>query len=119
MKKFLYDSVFEFAACFTCREVFFVDEPVLTVPKLYVSLPTCLLRVVDNDSGEELTRVFQKVAPNNLKKNKVSLYCLLCFKLLEMKIETYIAQMLRMKNHRKTLKRLALAGSLQIEDLKL
>lgn len=53
------------------REVFFVDEPVLMVPKLYVNLPTCLLRVVDNDSGEELTRVFQKVAPNNLKKNKV------------------------------------------------
>lgn len=53
------------------REVFFVDEPVLMVPKLYVTLPTCLLRVVDNDSGEELTRVFQKVAPNNLKKNKV------------------------------------------------
>jgi len=54
------------------REVFFVDEPVLMVPKLYVNLPTCLLRVVDNDSGEELTRVFQKVAPNNLKKNKVA-----------------------------------------------
>lgn len=52
------------------REVFFVDEPVLMVPKLYVTLPTCLLRVVDNDSREELTRVFQKVAPNNLKKNK-------------------------------------------------
>ena len=51
--------------------MFFVDEPVLMVPKLYVNLPTCLLRVVDNDSGEELTRVFQKVAPNNLKKNKV------------------------------------------------
>ena len=53
------------------REVFFVDEPVLTVPKLYVNIPTCLLRVVDNDSGEELTRVFQRVAPNTLKKNKV------------------------------------------------
>ena len=52
--------------------MFFVDEPVLMVPKLYVTLPTCLLRVVDNDSGEELTRVFQKVAPNNLKKNKVT-----------------------------------------------
>ena len=57
---------------FFFREVFFVDEPVLMVPKLYVTLPTCLLRVVDNDSGEELTRVFQKVAPNNLKKNKVT-----------------------------------------------
>ncbi|XP_015772196.1 PREDICTED: androglobin-like [Acropora digitifera] len=52
------------------RDVFFVDEPVLMVPKLNISLPTCLLRVVDNDSGEELTRVSQKVAPNNLKKNK-------------------------------------------------
>ena len=41
------------------------------VPKLNISLPTCLLRVVDNDSGEELTRISQKVAPNNLKKNKV------------------------------------------------
>ena len=77
--------MFEFAACLTCREVFFVDEPVLTVPKLYVSLPTCLLRVVDNDSGEELTRVFQKVAPNNLKKNKVSLYCLLVLNYLKRK----------------------------------
>lgn len=56
---------------FACREVFFVDEPVLMVPKLNISLPTCLLRVVDNDSGEELTRISQKVAPNNLKKNKV------------------------------------------------
>ena len=58
--------------CFSYREVFFVDEPVLMVPKLYVNLPTCLLRVVDNDTGEELTRVFQRVAPSNLKKNKVS-----------------------------------------------
>ena len=55
------------------REVFFVDEPVLMVPILYVNIPTCLLRVLDNDTGEELTRVFQKVAPSNLKKNKVSL----------------------------------------------
>lgn len=62
---------FSVSYCFLYREVFFVDEPVLMVPKLYVNLPTCLLRVVDNDSGEELTRVFQKVAPNNLKKNKV------------------------------------------------
>ena len=66
-------SIFFFVEFFF-REVFFVDEPVLMVPKLYVTLPTCLLRVVDNDSGEELTRVFQKVAPNNLKKNKVT-YC--------------------------------------------
>lgn len=68
------DVISIFFVEFFFREVFFVDEPVLMVPKLYVTLPTCLLRVVDNDSGEELTRVFQKVAPNNLKKNKVT-YC--------------------------------------------
>ena len=50
-----------------------VDEPVLMVPKLYVNFPTCLLRVVDNDTGEELSRVFQRVAPSLIKRNKVYL----------------------------------------------
>ena len=44
----------------------------LCVPKIYVPIPTCLLRVVDNDSGEEVKRVFQRVAPHVYKKNKVS-----------------------------------------------
>ena len=95
-----------------------MDEPVLTVPKLYVSLPTCLLRVVDNDSGEELTRVFQKVAPNNLKKNKVSLYFSLCFQLLEKQIENIHRANAANERSQENI-RLALARSFQIEDLKL
>ncbi|XP_077868808.1 androglobin-like, partial [Saccoglossus kowalevskii] len=42
----------------------------LLVPKLYVSIPTCMLRVVDNDSGEEIPRVFQRIAPYEYKRNK-------------------------------------------------
>ncbi|KAK3749551.1 hypothetical protein QZH41_007285 [Actinostola sp. cb2023] len=53
-------------------EVFMVDESVLMVPKLYINLPTCLLRVVDNDTGEELSRVFERVAPSQMKRNKVT-----------------------------------------------
>lgn len=44
----------------------------LAVPKLYVPINTCLLRVVNNDTGEEIPRVFQKVAPYVYKKNRVS-----------------------------------------------
>ena len=43
----------------------------LCVPKLYVPLQTCMLRVVNNDTGEEVPRVFQKVAPYVYKRNKV------------------------------------------------
>lgn len=60
------------------REVFYVQEPMLVVPKLYVSIPTCMLRVIDNDTGEEIPRVFQRVAPFEYKRNKVRpLYLLL------------------------------------------
>ncbi|XP_076825894.1 androglobin-like isoform X2 [Clavelina lepadiformis] len=52
------------------RETFHVEEDMLCVPKIYVPIPTCLLRVVDNDSGEEVKRVFQRVAPHVYKKNK-------------------------------------------------
>ncbi|XP_038078681.1 androglobin-like isoform X2 [Patiria miniata] len=52
------------------RDVFYVQEPMLVVPKLYVSIPTCMLRVIDNDTGEEIPRVFQRVAPYEYKRNK-------------------------------------------------
>ncbi|XP_022081747.1 androglobin-like [Acanthaster planci] len=52
------------------RDVFYVQEPMLVVPKLYVSIPTCMLRVIDNDTGEEIPRVFQRVAPYEYKHNK-------------------------------------------------
>ena len=57
---------------FSCREIFYVTEEMLAVPKLYVPVNTCLLRVVNNDNGEEIPRVFQKVAPYVYKKNRVS-----------------------------------------------
>ena len=54
-----------------CRETFTIDEPVLFVPKLYINIPSCVLRVVDNDTGDELPRVFMRVVPRVLQKNKV------------------------------------------------
>lgn len=48
-----------------------MKEEMLVVPKLYVPIPTCMLHVIDNDSGQELPRVFHKVAPYVYKRNKV------------------------------------------------
>lgn len=47
-------------------------EEMLAVPKLYVPINTCMLRVINNDTGEEIPRVFQRVAPYVYKKNRVS-----------------------------------------------
>ena len=56
-----------------------VAEEMLCVPKLvHVPLPTCMLRVVNNDTGEEIPRVFQKVAPYVYKRNKVCARNLIC-----------------------------------------
>ena len=55
-----------------CREIFYVHEEMLCVPKLYVPITTCMLRVINNDTGAEIPRVFQKVAPYVYKKNDVS-----------------------------------------------
>ena len=49
-----------------------MTEEMLAVPKLYVPINTCMLRVINNDTGEELPRVFQKVAPYVYKKNRVT-----------------------------------------------
>ena len=58
---------------FLHRETFYVQEPMLVVPKLYINIQTCVLRVIDNDTGEDLPRVFMRVAPKIMKKNKVRL----------------------------------------------
>ena len=57
--------------CVFHREIFFVKEETLAVPRLYVPIPTCMLRVIDNDTGRDLPSVFQKVAPYVYKRNKV------------------------------------------------
>ncbi|XP_038661066.1 androglobin isoform X2 [Scyliorhinus canicula] len=51
------------------RETFQVPEDMLVVPKIYSVLPACVLHVVNNDTGEEVPRVFQKVVPIVYTKN--------------------------------------------------
>ncbi|XP_041108297.1 androglobin isoform X3 [Polyodon spathula] len=51
------------------REVFHVPEDMLVVPKVSCTLPACILHVVNNDTGEEVPRVFQKVEPRVYTKN--------------------------------------------------
>ncbi|XP_072360829.1 androglobin isoform X2 [Scyliorhinus torazame] len=51
------------------RETFHVPEDMLVVPKIYSVLPACVLHVVNNDTGEEVPRVFQKVVPFVYTKN--------------------------------------------------
>ena len=48
----------------------------LCVPKIYVPIATCMLRVINNDTNKEIPRVFQKVAPYVYKKNKVCIVAL-------------------------------------------
>ncbi|NXA37706.1 ADGB protein, partial [Eudromia elegans] len=52
------------------RETFYVPEDMLIVPKMYTSIPTCRLHVIDNDTLEEMPHVFFKVAPRIYPKNK-------------------------------------------------
>lgn len=44
----------------------------LIVPKVYTTIPSCRLHVVDNDTLEEMPHVFFKVAPHVYPKNKVN-----------------------------------------------
>ncbi|NWQ88701.1 ADGB protein, partial [Burhinus bistriatus] len=52
------------------REIFIVPEDMLIVPKVYTTIPSCRLHVVDNDTLEEMPHVFFKVAPRVYPKNK-------------------------------------------------
>lgn len=44
----------------------------LIVPKVYTTIPSCRLHVVDNDTLEEMPHVFFKVTPRVYVKNKVN-----------------------------------------------
>lgn len=46
-------------------------EPNLILPKLYTTLQNYQLKVIDNDTKEELKTLFSKVVPQTLTKNKV------------------------------------------------
>ncbi|XP_054857553.1 androglobin isoform X2 [Eublepharis macularius] len=52
------------------REVFYVPEDMVIVPKVYTAIPSCVLHVVDNDTLEEMPRIFLRVAPHLYTRNK-------------------------------------------------
>nr|XP_048281125.1 androglobin isoform X4 [Myodes glareolus] len=52
------------------RETFLVPQDMILVPKVYTTLPICMLHVVNNDTMEQVPKVFQKVVPYLYPKNK-------------------------------------------------
>ncbi|XP_064196568.1 androglobin isoform X2 [Anguilla rostrata] len=52
------------------REVFHVPKDMLVVPKVCSPVPGCVLHVIDNDTGEEVPRIFQTVEPRVYKQNQ-------------------------------------------------
>nr|KAF6503683.1 androglobin [Rousettus aegyptiacus] len=52
------------------RETFLVHQDMILVPKVYTTLPICVLHVVNNDTMEQVPKVFQKVVPYFYTKNK-------------------------------------------------
>ncbi|XP_058522922.1 androglobin isoform X1 [Ochotona princeps] len=52
------------------RETFLVPQDMILVPKVYTTLPVCMLHVVNNDTLEQVPKVFQKVVPYLYTKNK-------------------------------------------------
>ncbi|XP_040920516.1 androglobin [Toxotes jaculatrix] len=53
------------------REVFLVPKKMLLVPKVYYPVPNCLLHVINNDTGEELDMVFNKLSAHVYQPNKL------------------------------------------------
>lgn len=49
----------------------------IILPKVYTTLPICLLHVVNNDTMEQVPTVFQKVVPCLYPKNKVGAKCII------------------------------------------
>lgn len=59
-------------SCFcNYRETFLVPQDMILVPKVYTTLPVCMLHIVNNDTMEQVPKVFQKVVPYHYTKNKV------------------------------------------------
>uniref|UniRef100_Q8N7X0-2 Isoform 2 of Androglobin n=2 Tax=Homo sapiens TaxID=9606 RepID=Q8N7X0-2 len=52
------------------RETFLVHQDMILVPKVYTTLPICILHIVNNDTMEQVPKVFQKVVPYLYTKNK-------------------------------------------------
>lgn len=52
------------------REVFHVPKKMLLVPKIFSPLPVCIVHVINNDTLEEIPRVFNRVEPYIYTPNK-------------------------------------------------
>ncbi|XP_077632195.1 androglobin [Crocuta crocuta] len=52
------------------RETFLVPQDMILLPKVYTTLPVCMLHIVNNDTMEQVPKVFQKVVPYHYTKNK-------------------------------------------------
>ncbi|XP_049510447.1 androglobin isoform X1 [Panthera uncia] len=52
------------------RETFLFPQDMILLPKVYTTLPVCTLHVVNNDTMEQVPKVFQKVVPYHYTKNK-------------------------------------------------
>ena len=59
------------------RETFLFSQDMILLPKVYTTLPVCMLHVVNNDTMEQVPKVFQKVVPYHYTKNKVGAKCIL------------------------------------------
>ena len=53
------------------RDIFYVQEAFLVLPKFYCNVPGCHLLVINNDTFQEVKTVFRRVIPQVLTKNKV------------------------------------------------
>ncbi|AWP20067.1 putative androglobin-like [Scophthalmus maximus] len=53
------------------REVFLVPEEMLLAAKVYSPIPNCLLHVINNDTGEKLDMVLNKLAIHVFQPNKL------------------------------------------------
>ena len=56
---------------FSYREIFYVITENLIAAKLLSHVPNSVLRVINNDTYEELPLVFNRLAPHIFTKNKV------------------------------------------------
>jgi len=60
--------------CFVfCREIFYVSEEGFIAGKLLAHAQNSLLRVINNDTYDEMPLVFNRLAPTIFTKNKVNL----------------------------------------------
>lgn len=56
------------------RDIFHAQKPVFLLPKLYTNLSNCIVKVINNDTYQEIPKVFNKVCPFTYAKNKVIYY---------------------------------------------